>query len=249
MPTRLEGWDEAARAYPVDAVLLDIEGTISPLSYVKDVLFPFAGARLREFVRHHERNPEVAAVLEESRRTSGSEDALAALEEWHRDDVKAPPLKTLQGLIWAEGYAQGAFVSPVYPDALEALRRWQSEGVRLFVYSSGSLQAQDLFFRYSSAGDLRGLFSGHYDMTTGPKTLPQSYAHISRQIGVSPGAILFCSDNPAELAAAEMAGLLVAHIVKDGGQADPRWRSIGDFARIHVCARNAGSRLDGLEGA
>jgi enolase-phosphatase E1 len=246
LPARSEDADEAPSTYPVDAVLLDIEGTISPLSYVRDVLFPFAAARLREFVRQHERDPDVAALLDESHRASGGEDALAALEKWHRDDVKAPPLKTLQGLIWAEGYAQGAFVSPVYPDALDALRRWQSEGVRLFVYSSGSLQAQDLFFRYSSAGDLRGLFSGHYDTTTGPKTLPQSYELISGQIGLPPGAILFCSDNPAELAAAETAGLLVAHIVKDGGQTDPRWRSIDDFAQIHVSAHHAGSRPDGL---
>lgn len=151
LPSQIKSRDETACTYSVDAVLLDIEGTISPLSYVRDVLFPFTGSRLRDFVRRREREPEVAALLEETRRVSGSEDALSVLESWHRDDVKAPPLKALQGMIWAEGYAQGIFVGPVYPDALEAFHRWRSVGVRLFVYSSGSLQAQDLFFRYSGA--------------------------------------------------------------------------------------------------
>lgn len=237
MSNLLESPEKAAQVYSVDAILLDIEGTISPLSYVRNVLFPYVGSRLRDFVQRHAQEPEVVALLDDCRRISGGDDALAALESWHRDDVKAPPLKTLQGLIWAEGYAQGAFASPLYPDALESLRRWRDGGIRLFIYSSGSLQAQDLFFHHSTAGDLRSLFSGHYDTMAGTKTQPESYRRISEQIGLPPEAILFCSDSPAELAAAETVGLSVAHIVKDGTKPDPRWNSIDDFSQIRVAAR------------
>ena len=227
----------AASAFAVEAALLDIEGTISPLAYARDVLFPFAAARLGAFVRGHGGEPAVAALLDDARRLAGGADPVAALEAWQRDDVKAPPLKTLQGLIWAEGYAQGAFSSPIYPDALEAMRRWRGEGLPLYVYSSGSLQAQELFFQHSAAGDLRPLFAGRFDTTVGAKTDAASYERVAARIGAAPAAILFCSDNPAELAAAEAAGLKITHVVKDGARPDPRWPAVGDFSEITLYPR------------
>lgn len=222
----------SASTFAVEAALLDIEGTISPLAYVRDVLFPFAAARLGAFVRRHGGEADVAALLDEARRLAGGADPVAALEGWQRADVKAPPLKALQGLIWAEGYAQGAFSIPIYPDALEAMRRWRGEGLPLYVYSSGSLRAQELFFQHSAAGDLRPLFAGRFDATVGAKTDAASYARLADRIGAAPAAILFCSDNPAELVAAEAAGLKIAHVVKDGARADPRWPAVGDFSEI-----------------
>jgi enolase-phosphatase E1 len=151
--------------------------------------------------------------------------------------VKAPPLKALHGLIWAEGYAQGAFAPPIYPDALAAMRRWRGEGLPLYVYSSGSLQAQELFFEHSAAGDLRPLFAGRFDTGVGAKTEAASYGRVAARIGAAPAAILFCSDNPAELAAGESAGLKVAHIVKDGAKPDPRWPAVGDFSELVLYPR------------
>jgi len=228
---------DAAPIIAIEAVLIDIEGTISPLAYVRDTLFPYAAARLSESLRRHGGEPEVAAQLEAARRLAGGADPLAALEAWRRDDVKAPPLKALQGLIWARGYAAGAFSPPIYPDALAALRRWRDEGVPLYVYSSGSLQAQELFLEHSAAGDLRPLFAGRFDTGVGAKTEADSYARIAARIGVAPATILFCSDNPAELAAAEGAGLKVAHIVKDGASSDPRWLAVADFSEIILYPR------------
>jgi enolase-phosphatase E1 len=224
-------------AFAAESALLDIEGTISPQTYVRDVLFPYSRARLAEFVREREGAFEVASILEDARRESGRDDAVAALLDWQDRDVKATPLKALQGLIWERGYAAGDFASPIYPDALAALRRWRDSGVRLYVYSSGSVKAQDLFFRYSASGDLRLLFSGFFDTTSGPKTESSSYRRIANQIGAPPADIVFFSDSVGELAAAEGAGLQVAHVVKDGAARDLRWRPVDDFADVDFAPR------------
>lgn len=239
LPAAIDGIMTQRGAAPIvaaEAALIDIEGTIAPLAFVRDKLSPFAAARLAQFVRRHAGDPEVAALLDDARRLADGADPIAALEAWQRDDVKAPPLKALQGLIWAEGYAEGAFSPPLYPDALAAMRRWRGT-LPLYVYSSGSLQAQELFFQHSAAGDLRPLFSGRFDTTIGAKTDAASYARIAARIGVAPAAILFCSDSPAELAAAETAGVQIAHIVKDGAETDPRWPAIADFSDIVLYPR------------
>jgi len=223
------------RVYDAAVVLVDIEGTISPSAFVKTVLFPYAAARLRSYVVSRRFLPGVAAILEEARKLSGG-DPVAALEAWQANDVKAKPLKTVQGWIWEEGYIEGAFAPPLFVDALDALRLWRSRGVPLYVYSSGSIAAQKLFFRYCREGDLRGLFSGHYDTSIGAKTEPDSYLAISERIGVAPGAILFLSDNAAELAAASAAGFEVGQVAKETAP-DPRWPPIYDFGAIELVRR------------
>lgn len=223
-------------------LLVDIEGTLGPVAYVRDVLFPFAAARLTDFVAKHCAEPSVAAALLEAAELSGG-DALRALEEWQRLDVKAKPLKTLQGRIWAEGYAEGAFSSPVFPDALAALRRWRRDGFPIYVYSSGSQEAQELYFAHSEVGDIRGLFSGFFDTSIGVKLAPASFLAIATTIGASPDDILFLSDNPAELVAGTEAGLQVAHVVKDSQGADPRFSTVRNFGDLHLKHKSAAEAI------
>ena len=123
-------------------------------------------------------------------------DPAAALQRWIDQDRKATPLKTIQGRIWAEGYASGAFKGHVYPDAAQALRAWHAAGIRLYVYSSGSVEAQQLIFRHRDQGDLEPLFSGWFDTTTGPKREAASYVRIVSAIGEAADAILFSIRRP-----------------------------------------------------
>jgi enolase-phosphatase E1 len=224
----------SSRAIEVSAVLLDIEGTISSKAFVREVLFAYSRERLPSFVAARAHEPETASILEAARTLSGRSDAVAALIEWQSRDEKAPPLKTLQGLVWESGYASGSFRSPVFADALEALHRWRAAGVKLYVYSSGSLKAQDLFFRHNEAGDLRALFSGHFDTGVGAKVEPDSDARIARSIGAPPAEIVFLSDDPREIAAAKAAGFQVAQVVREDTAPDPRFPNVSDFSALRL---------------
>lgn len=217
-----------------EAVLLDIEGTISPVAFVRDVLFPYARARLAPFVAAHKDDPAVAAILAQASALADGGDPVAALTEWQDRDEKIAPLKKLQGLIWDAGYRSGAFRSPIFPDALAAFQRWTADGLALHVYSSGSLKAQDLFFTHSAAGDLRPVFSGHFDTDVGPKTDAASYARIADKIAVAPARIVFFSDNAKELEAARTAGLQVVHVVKDDTAPAPGLPWIADFHEVDI---------------
>ena len=148
------------------------------------------------------------------------DDPVATLLGWMDVDAKETPLKTLQGLIWAEGYADGTLQGHVYPDAVAGLRRWHAAGLALYVFSSGSIAAQKLIFGHSVAGDLTPLFSGYFDTTTGPKRAAASYAKIADAIGLSVGEILFLSDTSAEITAARDAGMAALLIDRDGGAGD-----------------------------
>lgn len=211
---------------PVKAVLTDIEGTTSSIAFVTDTLFPYARARLADYVATH---PAETAPLLDAVRAEEAGDPVETLLRWIDEDRKATPLKTLQGLIWAEGYADGTLKGHVYPDAVDALRRWHAQGLALYVYSSGSIAAQKLIFGYSNAGDLTPLFSGYFDTSSGPKRDAQSYRHIAGEIGLPAAEILFLSDNAQEIAAARAAGMQVLHIDRDGGSGD-----IASFAGIEL---------------
>lgn len=232
MPANLA--QSSARSLEVSAVLLDIEGTISSKAFVRDVLFAYSRRHLGDFIAAHRGEPETTAILQAASALAGHEDALAALVGWQERDVKAPPLKAIQGLIWESGYTAGAFRSPIFPDALAALRRWRTTGLPLFVYSSGSLKAQALFFRYNEAGDLRELFSGHFDTEIGAKIEAASYERIVHEIGAPPGDILFLSDDARELAAALAAGLRVAHVVKEDAPAQVCFPIVTDFSTLDL---------------
>lgn len=195
----------------IQAILLDIEGTTAPISFVAETLFPFAAERLADFVTRHEGDPAIAEALAETAelegRTLSTQAAIDVLLGWIKADRKATPLKTIQGKIWREGYESGAIRSPVYPDAVEAMRAWKARGLRLDVYSSGSVEAQKLLYGYSEAGDLTPLFDAYFDTKTGPKLDAGSYVAIGTALALPLSHILFLSDLPGEVNAALEAGL------------------------------------------
>lgn len=196
----------------VKAVLTDIEGTTSSIAFVTDTLFPYARARLAGWIATHS---EAAPILKD---VPG--DPVETLTRWIDEDRKETALKTLQGLIWAEGYADGTLEGHVYPDAAEALRRWHADGLNLYVYSSGSVAAQKLIFGHSNAGDLTPLFSGYFDTTTGPKKEAESYLRIAAEIGLPVQEILFLSDSVPEIEAARGAGLKTCLVDREAGTGD-----------------------------
>lgn len=217
-----------------ETILLDIEGTISPISFVRDVLFAYSRERLVDFIGGHRGDPAVEDLLQQASTIAGVADPLAALVDWQDRDVKATPLKKLQGMIWESGYRSGAFRSPIFPDALAALKRWHAGGASLFIYSSGSLQAQLLFFEFSAAGDLRHLFSAHFDTQIGPKVRADSYQHIAEKVGALPSRIAFFSDAPEELEAARASGMQTVHVVKDDTTSDPSFAEVRDFSEVEI---------------
>ncbi|WP_066549758.1 MULTISPECIES: acireductone synthase [unclassified Sphingomonas] len=195
-------------------ILLDIEGTTSSIAFVAETLFPYARARLRAFVAANA--ARCAPILAEVAAVAPG-DPVATLIQWIDEDRKATPLKTLQGMIWAEGYADGSLSGHVYPDTPRALARWQAQGRRIFIYSSGSEEAQRLLFAHSLAGDLTPFLAGHFDTRIGAKRDAASYAAIARAIDAHPSDILFISDIAAEIDAARAAGLSALRIDREGG--------------------------------
>jgi enolase-phosphatase E1 len=202
------------------AILTDIEGTTSSLSFVKDVLFPYARERMAEFIRQHAQEAAVKKELEEARRLSGKNlnesEVIEQLIRWIDEDRKITPLKSLQGMIWEDGYKKGDFKGHLYEDAVRHLKKWKQAGIRLYVFSSGSVQAQKLLFAHTEYGDLTPLFSGYFDTTIGNKREADSYRKIAEIIGSPPGDILFLSDIKEELDAARVAGMQVTWLVRDG---------------------------------
>lgn len=199
------------------AILLDIEGTTSSIAFVAEVLFPYAAKHLRAFV---ENNPEIAAPILAEVPAAEPGDRVETLLRWIAEDRKATPLKTLQGLIWEAGYADGTLKGHVYPDTPEALRRWHAAGIPVNIYSSGSIAAQKLIFGYSEAGDLTPLIADYFDTTTGPKREAASYTAIAAALGLAPEAVLFVSDIQAEVDAARAAGMQARLIDRDSGKGE-----------------------------
>ena len=195
----------------ISAILTDIEGTTSSISFVKDVLFPYARRALPGFVREHGHEPEVRRWLDQVAVENGGmcqdEMIVETLQGWIDEDRKHTALKALQGGIWEAGYRDADFTAHIYPDAAPALRGWYESGLPLYVYSSGSVPAQKLFFGFSDAGDLSPLVSGWFDTEVGGKREADSYRRIVQAIGVPAGEILFLSDVVEELDAAREAGL------------------------------------------
>jgi len=205
--------------FGVGAILTDIEGTTSSIAFVKDVLFPYARERLPAFVAAHASEPEVQYWLGETARETGVSEPdrdgiVATLLRWIDEDRKATPLKALQGMIWREGYETGAYRAHMYPEVAARLREWKSRGLRLYVYSSGSVAAQKLFFAHSEAGDLTPLFDGYFDTEIGGKRETHSYSRIVSAIGEQPEQVLFLSDIAAELDAAREVGLRTTQLCR-----------------------------------
>ncbi len=203
----------------IKAIVTDIEGTTSSTDFVHQSLFPYAKQHMRGFLRQNARYAEVAAHLHEvahlENRQLTWEDAADVLERWIAEDRKATPLKALQGMIWKIGYEAGELKGHVYPDTPMYLKRWHEAGKKLYVYSSGSVEAQQLIFGYSDAGDLTPFFSGYFDTLVGAKREAQSYRNILKQIGFAGDEVLFLSDIGEELDAAREAGMKTCQLLRD----------------------------------
>lgn len=217
-------------------ILTDIEGTTSSISFVKDVLFPYARQALPDFVREYGHTPEVrrwldAVAIEIA--ASACQDAVIVetLQGWIDQDRKHTALKALQGMIWEAGYKDGDFTAPLYPDVAPALRAWQAAGHRLAVYSSGSVAAQKLLFSHTDTGDLTPLFSAFFDTEVGGKRDASSYRTITQQLAQPAGDIVFLSDVVEELDAARDAGLRTVLLDRRSDYPQPR---MGEATHGHL---------------
>jgi enolase-phosphatase E1 len=223
----------------IKAIVTDIEGTTSSLSFVKEVLFPYARKRMKDFIRDHEKQPNVAKLLEDVSRLAGRDldhaQVADVLIHWIDEDRKVTPLKALQGLIWESGYKEEDFKGHVYEDAVRNLLKWKEQGIRLCVFSSGSVYAQKLLFGHTAFGDLTPLFSDFFDTTVGAKQDPTAYTSIATSIGLGPSDILFLSDIKGELDAARQVGMRTCWLVR-GGDIDPHaeHRQVASFDEIEL---------------
>lgn len=230
---------------PVRAILLDVEGTTTPVRFVHDTLFPYSRQRMAEFLRAHvhegDVHGDVAGLRVEHARDTAAGNAPPA---WAQDDVasaaayarwlidqdrKLTPLKSLQGRIWQEGYASGALKGQVYDDVAAAFAGWQRAGKTLAIFSSGSVLAQRLLFTHSEAGDLERFLSAHFDTATGPKADPASYTRIAAALGRLPSEVLFLSDVASELDAARAAGMPTGLLARESAPTAASHPVLRDF--------------------
>jgi enolase-phosphatase E1 len=216
-------------------ILTDIEGTTSSISFVKDVLFPYARRALPAFVQAHGEQPQVRRWLDAVATEHGSicsdEVIVETLQGWIDQDRKHTALKALQGMIWEAGYRDADFTAHIYADAAPALQDWYRQGLTLYVYSSGSVPAQKLFFSNSDAGDLTPLFSGWFDTESGGKREAPSYRTIAGAMGVAPADVLFLSDVVEELDAAREAGMQTVLVDRRQDYPSPR---LGEATHGHT---------------
>lgn len=238
---------------PITHLLLDIEGTTCPVSFVGDVLFPYARQHLASYLQAEADDPAVQKLvadldqawdadpnphlqaLRAQQRGQERADAVVPYLHWLIDhDIKATALKDLQGRIWRAGYADGSIVAPLFPDVPAALQRWFEQGLVLAVYSSGSVAAQQLLYGHSQAGDLRHLFRHWFDTRTGAKQEASSYRWITAAMGCAAAEVLFISDALAELEAADAAGLQVLFSDRFGNPArdSGRFERISDYSQL-----------------
>jgi len=223
------------------------------VSFVVDTLFPYAAARLGAFLREQATNPHVQQLVNEATQAWQQDDDLQAQALWEQDhgpgreravesylqllirqDRKLTALKDLQGLIWASGYACGDLVAPLYADVPAALKRWHAAGIKLAVYSSGSVPAQKLLYGHTPSGDLRPLFTHWFDTRTGSKQVRESYQEIASAMQVKPGQVLFISDALAECQAAAQCGMSVLFSDRAGNpNRDPgQFEKVSDYSTL-----------------
>jgi len=224
---------------PLRYILTDIEGTTSSVNFVYDELFPYFRKNIQH-LRQLNYLPEVQLAFAETihlaKEQDGetlitTDDIIGKLEQWSKDDRKITPLKTLQGILWNEGYEQGELKGHVYPDVKPFFDDIKAKGIEIGVFSSGSVQAQKLIFEYSVAGDLSSIFSHYFDTTTGGKREIETYAKIAQILKIEANEVLFLSDIVEELEAAKNAGMQTIQLVRENNSANwERW--VVDFTKI-----------------
>ena len=237
-------------------ILLDVEGTTTPISFVYNKLFPYARDRLLTWLRQHHLDTEVRDALVHLEKENTTDvrdgappfsldgnpqscsDSAAAYCLWLMDrDRKTAPLKTIQGLIWQEGFKQGELQSEVFADVPTSFSEWRRKGCRVAIYSSGSVTAQQLIFQHTPYGNLLPLIDAFFDTRVGPKQDVKSYGKILNALGAEACQVLFISDVPAELDAASLAGFSVALAVRPGNPPQPNplnYRVVHSFARLEL---------------
>ena len=225
----------------VKYILTDIEGTTTSVKFVYDVLFPYFRSHigeLRDMVSQESvqtafrQTVELAASLE-NKKLNSVDDIINTLYRWSEEDRKITPLKTVQGVLWQNGYESGEIKGHVYQEVAESLKSWKEQGIELGVFSSGSIAAQKLIFGYSEAGDLTPYFSHYFDTTTGGKRELETYPKIAEAVNVSAESILFLSDIVEELEAARAAGFQTVQLVRPGTTA--AWeKCVNDFTEIEL---------------
>jgi enolase-phosphatase E1 len=214
-----------------EAILLDIEGTTTPVEYVFGVLFPFAKERVEEFLQKHAPLRAVQEDLKLLFQEYKSDRERGNIAEWDgtltvaavpyiryliESDRKSTGLKSLQGKIWEQGYRDGTLRSQIFADVPPAFERWTAALKKLYIFSSGSVQAQKLLFQYTQTGDLTGFLSGYFDTEIGAKKEADSYKKIAGMLNLPGDRILFISDVADELKAARSAGMQTLFSYREG---------------------------------
>lgn len=214
----------------IKAILLDIEGTTTPIAFVHDVLFSYARDHVREFLTESSAAEDIALLREEHANdvsdapllTNGTE-SIAAYVEWLiKLDRKSTTLKSLQGKIWRQGYEDGSLKSQVFADVAPAFERWRDRGLKISIFSSGSVLAQQLLFAHTEVGDLTPFIDSYFDTKVGKKGEAESYRKIAEVMGIEPQQILFISDVTAELDAANQAGMKTLLSIRPGNSEQPQ---------------------------
>lgn len=224
--------------FTIRALLTDIEGTTSSIAFVKDILFPYAAQAIPGYLRKNQTDPTVIPLIQAAAEEAGLdrsdlEGIIQQLLDWIKSDRKSTALKAIQGQVWEQGYRDGSYTGHLYPDAHKALEQWHHQGIPLHIYSSGSIKAQKLFFGYSDYGDLLAWFTHHFDTTTGPKKETTSYEKIAAALQLPPAQILFLSDVPAELDAAQAAGLQTCWLTRPQDHpATPEQRQAASYPSV-----------------
>ena len=225
----------------ISFVLMDIEGTTTSIDFVHRTLFPYASAHLADFIHNNIDDKEIQGYLqdvqatilaEEGRSGLTTQQSIDQLLTWIKKDRKHPALKSLQGLLWKEGYEKGEYQGHLYEDVLPKWKGWKAQGKTLGIYSSGSVAAQKLLFGYSIAGDLNRYLSAYFDTKVGQKRDQQSYYNIAQAIGTPPAEVLFLSDVGAELDAAKATGMLTIQLVRPGTTAVQNHPTASNFSEI-----------------
>lgn len=210
-----------SQSISADVVVLDIEGTTSEAGFILGDLYDYARPRLNEVLGRDDetvRTARAAAVAETGLPADATDAEVAdALRDLMASDVKSTPLKTLQGILWAEGFAAGEITSQFFDDVPPRLFAWRDAGIRLVSYSSGSIASQVPWYRHAPQGDLTPLIENWFDtVNAGPKKDAASYATIAAALGAEPGRILFLTDHPDEVTAALEAGWQVVALDRPG---------------------------------
>ncbi|MGB0893923.1 MAG: acireductone synthase [Parashewanella sp.] len=221
----------------IRALIVDTAGTTTDLSFFEEVLFPYSAEVLPEFLANNQTDVLVDNCICDVKEMALEPEAdldrvVEILRQWIIEDRKATPLKTIQGLIWRQGYADNKFTGHIFPDFIEAVNQYSRNNIRVYSFSSGSVEAQKLLFSHSDGGDLTPLFSGHFDTRTGNKTYKQAYLNILNTISLTPKQVLFVSDKIEELKAADEAGMNVCYMKRQAEQPQTNFKTIHHFGEL-----------------